>query len=507
MNELTLRDYLKVLFRQKLVVIITIVTVMITVAVGLQFKTPVYESSVKMLISSQKNVESPYYRELVGFQNVQITLTQSEIVKSNPVMESTIKATGIKPLDYEKKYASFLKKPLIKMRIRLLENKIKDLKPEQKQAYLYRMMLEGMKDDVKVEPVRDTNIFVISVRDFDQVGAAIIANIVSRSYVIFDLEQQLADMQMKYGEKHLAVTQLKDNIEKMIKSLNGQPLPEIEAIGPASVKIIEQASVPLKAAGIPKTLTFILSFFMAIFLSIMLAFGFEYLDQTFRSPQDIETYLNLIYLGSVPRKAKLNVYHDLADQIYLLMKDNRLKTLLVAAAAEKEGVTTTIVNLGNYLAKVANHKVLIIDANLRNPSVHKFFKLPDEGLSEVLEEKLSFEKAVKEAGPNLNVLPAGKTTLNPLALLGSHKIQEVIKSAKEKYAVVLIDCPGLNDFKDGLLVSSWADAVALVVNEGRTRRQVVKAAIEPLIEKKANIIGVILNNRTFSIPKAIYDRV
>lgn len=507
MTELTLRDYLKVLFRQKLIVIITIVTVMITVAIGLQFKTPVYESLVKMLISSQKNVESPYYRELVGYQNVQITLTQSEIVKSHPVLERTIKATGIKPLNYEEKYAGFIKKPLLRLRVKLIEDKIKGLKPEQKQAYLYRLMLEEMKANIKVEPLRDTNIFVISVRDFDQVGAALIANIVSRAYVIFDLEQQLADMQMKYGEKHLAVTQLQDNIEKMIKSLNGQPLSEIEAIGPASVKIIEQASVPLNPAGVSQTLTFILAFFMAIFLGIMLAFAFEYLDQTFRSPQDIETFLNLIYLGSVPPKARLNAYHDLSDQIYLLMKDGNLKTLLVGAAAEKDAATTTIVNLGSYLAKAANHQVLLIDANLRNPSLHNFFKLPEEGLTELLEEKISWEKAVKEAAPNLDVLAAGKTTLNPLALLSSHRIQEVIKTAKERYAIVLIDCPALNDFKDGLLLSSYVDAVALVVNEGKTRRQVVKAAIEPLIEKKANIIGVILNNRTFAIPQAIYDRV
>lgn len=507
MNELTLRDYLKVLFRQKPVVIVTIITVMITVAIGLKFKTPVYESSVKMLISAQKNVESPFYRDLMGFQNAQLTLTQSEIVKSNPVIERTIKATGIKPLDYEKKYASVIKKPFIDLRIRLIDNKLKKAKPEQRQAYLYRLMVEDLKDNIKVEPVRDTNIFTISLRDFDQIGTAIIANIVSRSYVIFDLEQQLADLQMKYGEKHLAVTQLKDNIEKMIKSLNGQPLSEIEAIGPASVKIIEQASVPLKPAGIAKSFIFVLALFMAVFLSIMLAFGCEYLDQTFRSPQDIETFLNLIYLGSVPQKAKLNDYHDLSDQVYLLMKDACLKTLLVGAVAEKEGATTTIVNLGNYLAEVANYKVLVIDANLRNPSVHKFFKLAQEGLSEVLEEKISFDKAVKEINPNLNVLAAGKTALNPLALLGSHKMQEVIKSAKEKYAIVFIDCPAFNDFKDGLLVSSYVDAVGLVVNEGKTRRQVVKAAIEPLIEKKINIIGVILNNRTFAIPKVIYDRI
>ena len=199
------------------------------------------------------------------------------------------------------------------------------------------------------------------MRDFSPYGSAVIANVVSRSYAIFDLEQQLAELRLKYGDKHLSVTQFKDTIEKMEKSLDGKPLLNIEAIGPASVKIIEQAQIPLKPAGVSRPLTLILAFFMSIFLGIMLVFIFEYLDHTIKSPDDIERMLGIAFLGSVPRKAKLNSYKNLAEQVYLLMKNKGLHTLALTSAKKGEGITTFSHNLGNYLSSVMGHRVLVID--------------------------------------------------------------------------------------------------------------------------------------------------
>jgi Mrp family chromosome partitioning ATPase len=84
---------------------------------------------------------------------------------------------------------------------------------------------------------------------------------------------------------------------------------------------------------------------------------------------------------------------------------------------------------------------------------------------------------------------------------------DIVKRAKEEYDVVLIDCADLRSFRDPVVVSSYVDGVVIVVNEGKTRRHVVKTAIAPLIEKKVSILGVILNNRTFAIPRMIYERV
>jgi len=489
-SQTTLRDYVRVLFRHKTVIITTFITVMITVFIGLQFKTPVYEASVKILISAQKQVEAPYYRELAGYRKTEIALTQSEIVKSNPVIERAIKAIRLdqRPLDYEKHFCSPLKMRLIDLRLNMFNAKLERLAPEQKQAFLYGRVIEELKRSIKVEPIRDTDLFTIRVRDFSPVVAAIIANVVSRSYVIFDLEQQLAELQLKHGQDHSTVVQLKDNINKMQKSLNGQPVSDIEAIGPASVKIIEQAKIPLKSAGPRKPLTLVLAFFMSGFLGIMLAFGFEYIDQSFKSPQDVETFLNLPVLGSIPKKKLLakaliknakrrtaytQSYQNLSDQIYLLMKDKNLKSILITGALPLEGTTTITANLGIYLDHKAGHKVLVIDANLRDPSMHKIFKISESpGLADVLEGKTPFEDATQDLGSNLTVLVAGKTGLNPITLLDSSRMSKVIKKAKERYEVVFVDCADLNNFKDSIVLSSSLDGIVLVVNEGKTRRQV-----------------------------------
>ncbi len=503
----TLRDFLKVLFRQKAVFLTCFITVILTVIIGVQFQTPVYEASVKIMVSAEKQVESPYYRELLGERNAEVTLSQSEIVTSNPVLERAVRAAGIPPFDYEKAYASPIKKPFISLSAKSLEKDINKYKDEQRMALIVRLAMEELKRNIKVEPIRDTNLFNIVVRDFDPGRSATLANIVSRSYVIFDLEQQLAETQLKYGEKHPATLQLRDSINGMLQNLKGgRPLPVVDSIGPASVKIIEQVLfAPIKPAGMPKAVTIVLAVFMAIFLGVMLAFLFEYMDQSFKTPQEVESFLNLPYLGAIPKNAKPELYHALADQIYLLLRDKQFKTLQFFSALEQEGVTNTIVNLAGYYAKMG-HKVLIIDANLRGSSVNKFFRLADSnGLADILEGKLQMDKAVKQAMPNLDVITAGKTGMNPITLLDSTSMQDVLKVAKDRYEIVLIDVPCLREYKDAAILSSKVDGNCLIVTEGVTRKQVVKAALDSVIEKNATILGVVLNNRSFELPKIIYD--
>lgn len=531
-KEITFRDYLKIIFRHKLKIVATFIILTVLVFIGLQLMTPVFQADVKMLISGEKQTESPYYRGLMGYTGSQMALTQSEIVKSNPVIERAVRVLRLdeRPRDYEKQFCSALKAPLVDLRIKLFDTITKVLNPEfdrlpaeQKQAYYFLQAVKDLKEGIEVEPVMESNVFTISASDFSPVGAAVTANVVSRSYVIYDLEQQLADLQLKYGEKHLAVIQLRDSIEKMTKSLTGEPLyNNVEAIGPASVKIIEQASLPLE----PKystLLLLILAVFMNGFFAVVSAFIFEYTDQTVKSPQDIERALNLPFLGSIPKvkpkdkalseKAKpkdnyAQAYRRVSEQIYLLLKDKNLKSLLITSALESEGATSIIANLGFCLSRDLGHKVIIIDANLRRPAAHEIFDMQDgPGLAGILEGGITFEKAVKEIGPGLSILPAGKTALNPIILLDSAKFSEVVRLAKERYEIALFDCAELNDFKDSVVISKYLDSVAIVVNEGRTRYQVINNAIDLLRRQKANLIGAILNNRVYAVPKMIYERV
>ncbi len=524
LEENTLRDYLTIVFRHKTLIITTFLTIMICAIVGLELKTPVYQAQVKMLISAEKQTLSPYYREMESYRVGD--LTQSEIVNSNPVLERAVSVLKLyeRPSDYERYFCTPIKAGLLNLTAWLdaLKGKLAkpdNITPEKMQLYMSRCATEELRGNLFVEPIRDTDLFVITVTDFDPEMAAMIANVVSRSYVIFDLEQQLVELQVKHGEKNPLVVQLKDNIDDMTKNLTGAILSNTEALGPASVKIIEQAQIPFEPIGTNKYATVILVFFISIFLGIVFAFGLEYVNQTFKSAQDIEKYLNLPVLGAIAKcgnngrspkqmNADLYVYQPLADQIYMMVKDNKLKSILITALSPLEGSSNIIANLSKYLSQEAHHKIFIVDANLKNPSLHTVFDITGKpGLAEVLEGKSTLEKATVKINENLSVLPAGETKLNPTTLLHSSRMQEVINAARESAEMLFVDYAYLGATKDVRILSSIVDGIAIVATEGKTRRPVIKAAITLLKQSKANIIGTILNNRTFVIPRMIYNRL
>ncbi len=612
LREFSFRSFLDLVFRQKLVIILTLCIVNIIVFIGLLLVTPVYEARVKMLISAEKQVQAPYYNELGGFGGSLVHMTQTVIVKSNPVIERSVKALKLdrRPLDYEKHFCHFLKIPVLHLMSMKLRRKIETTSPEEARDYIFWSVVENLKDQVRVELIPNTNIFEIIARDFSPKTAMEIANVISRSYAIYDLQQQLAELTIRYGERHPSVQQLRDNIANMNASLTGERLPDIEAIGTASVKIIEQATTDFKPAGKSKFLILLISIIVSVFLGLSLSFVFDYLDPGFKSPQDTVNLLRIPILGSVPLfKSKkrfsihspigneryMSFYTDLADQIYIFMKTMNITNIQLAPILSGAGNTTITVNIGNIFSEQLNKRTLLIDANLRDPGLHKHFDFENNyGLANLLEQKmieyrspLMIDGEVRQADSippvhgdvieeegivaearsmdshndavytkrdfssadsaavdayrektsmppspqseitrdpdpvddtfldnvlhhvdhNLYVLPAGRATGNPVILLDNFLMDSVLKTAKNRFEAVFIDSPSLNMFKDAAILSSRVDGVALVVDECRDKRHVVKASIDLLEQKKAKMLGFILNKRILAIPDFIYKRL
>jgi len=387
------------------------------------------------------------------------------------------------------------------------------------------MAVSSLKDNVRVEITHGTNLFVIRATDFDPVAASKIANIVSRSYVIFDLEQQMAEIMSKYGNKHPLILQLNSNIRVLTQKLKEERLSNLEAIGPASVKIIEQAVVPLESVGrIPKGVLLIVAFLLGCVASLVLAVAFDHMDQTLKTPDDVDTYLRLPTLGSIPTRRIFDKpvvtgaaskslygrsYRALSDQAYLALKDKSLKSVLVTSTSSKEGVSTSIANLASHWANTLHHKVLIIDANFRTSSMHKVFKLKGTlGLTNILEGKTSFTEAVYAVSPNLHVLQAGKTKQNPIFLLDSPELKQFLEEVESQYEIILWDCPNLGSYKDASVLSAALSAsVALVIREGKENWQVVNNAVQPFRQLNGNFLGVVLNRRSYPIPSMIYKNI
>ncbi len=527
--EMTTRDYIKVLFRQKAVVLLTIITVSLSTYAGLQLKTPVYEAQVKLLVTAEKQVDSLYYRDMYeGGRNTEISLTQSEIVKSKPVLERAIAALGLhkRPLNYESLFATPLKKSIVEWRLKRLD--LDKLSDDAQKGTVYRYVMEDLKENIKVEPVRDTHLFVIRARDFNPIGAAIIANAISRSYIIFDLEQQYVDLQAKYTEKNPLVVQMRDNITKMEKGLSGQPLPNIDAIGPASVKIIEQATPPLKPLGLPKKLTLALAIVMSIFLGVFLAFMFEYMDQSFHSKNDLESFLGVPVIACINKKKSMGdkkvvvdvtdanrapratSYRILAEQIQFMIKTKGYRSLLFSPVHPKEDVSSVIANVAVYLSKRMSLKVLLIDGDLRHPHLHKMFgknERNERGLAQLLDGSLKPEDVTISVGDKITLIKAGRSLSDPGLLIDTTKFSQLLNTIRSQYDIILIQGSNLRDFRDATLVGPAVDGLIVVVGESTVRRQVVHYAVKHLREHNTKVIGAIMPNRNYLLPKFLYESV
>lgn len=527
-NINTLRDYARVLFKHWGVIVLCVLIVSSIAFVGVSFQTPYYEASVKMLVSGSKQVDAPYYKELMPGGQTQASLTQTEIATSDPVLQRVVTALRLdqKPDNYEERFASPLKNKWVRLQAKMRKTKMEELSQIEQAVFKNRRALEDLRRSIKVAPIKDTNIFVITIRDLDRYGAAVIANVVSRSYIIFDLEQQMAELQLKYGDKHPVVVQLNDNIRRMRQSLNGKIMPNTDAIGPASVKIIQQANIPLEATGSRKAMMLIVAFLASVFLGIILSFIFEYMDQTVKSAREIERVLGIPFLGSLsklkrrrdmfvkgvlhkntPRK-NIKEFKALADQVHLLMTTRPFKTLYIASSDSKDGESFIISNLAYHMAEHGIKKVLIVDANFRSGIMPKLFGLSGEqGIVDAVTGQAKLTEVVHAIGPRLFVLPAGKTTVNPLTFLDSAKMRQVLDELKKHFDLILISCAPLNAYQDGYLLSTMVDASIFVVTENETRRQVAQQEISGFKEHNAVVLGGILNGRTYPIPKFIYSRL
>jgi capsular exopolysaccharide synthesis family protein len=523
-KDTTLRDYLRIIFKHKYLLVITVIPIVIINYMVLEFKTPVYEASVKMLVRGEKTTEAEYYKERGGGGVAIIHANHAALVNSKQVLAPVVMALKLYevPDDYERRFASPLKRWWINYSLKGRKKFQKEkINPEQEQAMRMEAAILRLGSRIRIEPVAMSDLFLIKAMDFNPVASAIIANSVSRSYVIFDLQQQLAEFKLRYGEKHSTSMQIQSYIKDLEKTLDGKPLTETDILWPASVKVIEQAEIPSEPAKfINKTFSLIISVIGGLSLGVVLSLLIGYFDQRFKSPHDIETFLKIPFLGSIPKVRKrskpliqetkqpanyVRAFHYITEQIYLLIKDKQLKSILITDIESSNEILVIVANLANEISKKTGKNVLIIDSNLRNSTLAQTLNVPNTpGLREVLEGKVKFEETIHDIDSNIGILFAGNSDLNPLYLITTRNMTEVINKAGEKYEIVFVVCEGLNDYQDAVVMSSMVDGIILVIDEGKDRRQVVKFAINPMEQRKANIMGVILNNRTYVIPKIIY---
>lgn len=176
--------------------------------------------------------------------------------------------------------------------------------------------------------------------------------------------------------------------------------------------------------------------------------------------------------------------------------DRKHKTLIITSPSTGEGKTTSVINLAISMSQ-QGERVLLIDANLRRPSLQTSFNLKDsDGLSEVLLGTKTIEEAVFQTQiGRLEILTSGVIPANPTELIGSKAMTDFINNMKEKYDVILFDCPPVLETTETKLLAGQCDGVILVLSSGKTDREKAVEANRLLNLVRAKVLGVILNER------------
>ena len=204
-----------------------------------------------------------------------------------------------------------------------------------------------------------------------------------------------------------------------------------------------------------------------------------------------------------PRSIEAESYRKLRTNIQYSSIDRELKSIVVTSASPKEGKSTVSGNLALSFAQNGK-KVIIIDCDLRKPSIHRKFNISNLcGLSEVMIGKETLDKTIQKYKANVHILTSGKIPPNPSEMINSTTMSNLLAELKMKYDIVIIDSSPLEAVTDGQILSTKADGTILVLKAGVSKIESVKEAKNLLNKVGANIIGLVINQ--ISKSKKNYD--
>lgn len=322
---------------------------------------------------------------------------------------------------------------------------------------------------------------------------------------------------VKFNEKLIQYNILKREVETsrqlyntLITRIKEQNL--AEQAQSVKVWVIEKAKTPEYPAKPNKTLNIILGFALSLFIGITLAFLLEHLDDTIKYPDAVEDRLNLPLLGTVirletekdaPEKATLeNVSSDFSESFKSIRTAVLLSSastfpmcMLVTGTAPSDGKTTATVNLAASMAQ-AGRQVLLIDADMRRPRIHKILELNNnKGLSSFLTGLAGIDIIQKSRQQNLDVITSGPIPPNPSELLISELEKKLTRLKQSHYDLIIFDSPPILTVSDGLILGKYVDSIILVARAGKTTWELIEKGRRALVNIGGKILGVIINGK------------
>lgn len=333
----------------------------------------------------------------------------------------------------------------------------------------------GLASQVTASSDLNTVILNVTVQDPDPVQAADIANAVTASLV------------------------------DVVGTLTPQTA---EGTTPIAVNTVQPATVPESPVSPRVPLNIALGLLVGLALGVGIAVLREVLDTRVRGERDIEQVLDVPLLGGVafdpkakerplivqvdPKSPRAEAFRTLRTNLQFLELGSTSRSFVITSSLQSEGKSTTTANLAITM-RDSGQNVLIIDADLRRPKVHKYFGIEGAvGMTDVLLGRVNLEDAIQPWGPReLHVLPAGTIPPNPSELLGSAAMKQLIEVLSTRYDTILFDAPPLLPVTDAAILSKSASGAILVVAAGRVHKQQLAAAASALENVGARLLGAV----------------
>jgi capsular exopolysaccharide synthesis family protein len=487
-----LRDYLEILWRRKWVVAVTVAVTVTVVVIGTFKATPKYVATATLRVATPPTGSVGYVEYNIEHAD-RLMSTYARIATSGPVLEELVKRLGL------------------------------DRPPK-----------------IEVATVANTELMTISAEDQDPVLARDTVNtlaeiLVARSRELYtgggevayeiigeQLTQIEGELDQARAELERLVNQSPEDAERITAARRSIELKEetystllglyeqarvAEAVRVNTLSVIEPAVTPQTPSQPRRALNIAFGFMVGLAGGVGLAFLFENLDTTLYTVEQIEQVTELSALGEVPtagRQQQINLlngyssteeaFRRLRTNIFALGRDVPLHTLLVTSAEPGEGKSTIVINLASTIAQ-SGRKVIVVDSDLRLPTLHKMFGLANEtGLSSILNQEVTLDKAVQESNiDGVEVLTSGPLPPNPDELLDAPGMIALLQQLTQQFDMVLLDTPALLAVADAAILAPAVDGVILVVERAQARQETVRVACRQLAAVKARSISIVVN--------------
>ena len=485
-----LGTFLSVVWRHRLILLVTALGVVLATGAGLYSMTPHYVASTTLRVGTESTGSPDWPTYDIQYTD-RLMNTYKTVVTSEPMAVQVMNQLGLPA------------KPRINVVIpantELMEIQVTDVSPE-RAALVANAVAKLMISQLDAQlPSNGTTAADLLLPQLNQMQSEL-----DQARADYDkLLQASPDNKQALQAAQDAIKVKTDTYTTLLNQYESAR--NADALHANRMSIVQEATPPARPSSPSKAMILPLALMLGLLGGVALGFLLENFDTRLHSSKAVEAITGLPVLGKIPmaesvrgalfpsRSPQEEAFRRLRTNLLARDASSPLRSVLVTSASPKEGKSTTVANLALAIAQ-SGRRVVVVDADMRRPSLHTTFEVGNAvGLSSVLSRQLTLDEALQYSmTPGIQILTSGPASSNPAELLGLQQMEDVVRQLERQFDYVLIDTPSLESVTDASILSLIVDEVLLVVARGQTRREMVIGALQELEHVQSAPLGVVV---------------